>query len=340
MEDNRIVLNEVKNNESNTDMPSASDIWVARKRVSQIAARTPLVYSEAISKQTESNIYLKLETLQPIGAFKLRGATNKILSLSPEKQKLGVATYSTGNHGIAVAYVAKQLGIPAYVFISNRVPQAKIDVLENLGAIVKIHGEKQDDAGEYCYQLAKEKGMTVVEPFDDPYVLTGQGTIGLEVLEDLPEVDTVIIPLSGGGLCSGIAMALKANNPNIRVIGLSMEGGAVMYHSIKAGKPIIMDEVDTLADSLLGGIGEDNKYTFELVKKYVDEVMLVSEEDIAKGMAYILKNHRIVAEGASSIGAGAILGGKIENLGKNVALIVTGNNMNLDSFMEATKQYL
>ncbi len=334
------MSDDVGNDKRNLGIPELIDVWNARQRSAQIIKKTPLIHSLDISEQVGSNVFLKMENLHEMGAFKIRGAANKILSLTAKQQKQGVATYSTGNHGIAVSYVAKQLNIPAYVFISERVPEAKINSLRRLGATVRINGNSQDEAGEYCRKEAKEEGYTIVEPFDDPFVIAGQGTMGLEILEDIPDVDTVIIPLSGGGLLSGVAMALKSCNPSIRVIGVSMEEGAVMYHSLKAGKPVVMDEVDTLADSLLGGIGTNNQYTFSMVQKYMDEVVLIPEEDIAKGMAYILQNHRMVVEGAAAIGVGALLGRKIENLGENVAVIVTGNNVNISSFIQAVNKYV
>ncbi|WP_207645794.1 hydroxyectoine utilization dehydratase EutB [Geosporobacter ferrireducens] len=334
-----MMSNKVENNEKNAGIPNIIDVWSARERNSQIVRKTPLIHSFKVSEQIGSNVFLKMENLHEIGAFKIRGAANKILSLTVEQQKRGVATYSTGNHGIAVSYVARQLNIPACVFISERVPEAKVNVLRRLGAVVEINGSSQDEAGKHCYKEAEEKGYTVVEPFDDPHVIAGQGTIGLEILEDVSDIDTVIIPLSGGGLLSGVAMALKSKNPSIRVVGVSMEKGAVMYHSLKAGKPVVMEEGDTLADSLLGGIGVNNQYTFSMVQKYMDEVILIPEENIARAMAYILENHRMIVEGAAAIGVGALLGEKIKNPGKKVAAVVTGNNVNLSSFMEATKKY-
>ncbi|HYE82345.1 MAG TPA: hydroxyectoine utilization dehydratase EutB [Clostridia bacterium] len=321
-------------------IPDIIDVWNARRRSSQIIRKTPLIHSFEVSEQLGTNVFLKMENLHQMGAFKIRGAASKILSLTAEQQERGVATYSTGNHGIAVSYVAKQLNIPAFVFVSERVPEAKINSLRRLGATVMVKGNSQDEAGENCYKAAREEGYTVVEPFDDPYVIAGQGTMGLEILEDLPSVDTVIIPLSGGGLLSGVAMALKSSNPGIRVIGASMEQGAVMYHSLKAGKPVVMDEADTLADSLLGGIGINNQYTFSMVRKFMDEAVLIPEEDIAKGMAYIMKNHKMIVEGAAAIGVGALLGRKLGSLGKNVAVVVSGNNVDIASFLRAVKEYL
>ncbi len=327
------------NNESAV-MPGITDVWNARHRISKMVNKTPLVYSHEISEQFGSNIYLKLENLHETGAFKIRGAASKILSMTTEQKKHGVATYSTGNHGISVSYVAKKLNIPAYVFVSERVPDAKVDYLRRLGANVVIKGNSQDEAGLNCHEVAEREGYTVVEPFDDPYVISGQATIGLEIFDDLPMVDTVIVPLSGGGLLSGVAMALKSINPNIRVLGVSMEQGAVMYHSLRAGKPLELDEADTLADSLLGGIGLDNKYTFSMVKKYMDEAYLIPENHIAMGMAYVLKNHKMAVEGASAIGVGAVLGRHIESLGSNTVIIVSGNNVNITSFLHAVNEYL
>lgn len=329
-----------KTNREYDVMPNITDVWNARHRISKMVNKTPLIYSHEISEQFGSNIYLKLENLHETGAFKIRGAASKILSMTEEQKKHGVATYSTGNHGIAVSYVARKLGIPAYVFVSERVTDVKVAYLKRLGANVVVKGNSQDEAGMNCYEAAGREGYTVVEPFDDPYVISGQGTIGLEIFDDLPIVDTVIIPLSGGGLLSGIAMALKSINPGIRVLGVSMEQGAVMYQSLRAGKPLELDEAYTLADSLLGGIGPDNKYTFSMVKKYMDEAYLIPENHIAKGMAYVLKNHKMAVEGASAIGVGAILGRHIESLGRNTVIIVSGNNVNITSFLNAVNKYL
>jgi threonine dehydratase len=314
------------------------DIWKARKRINPIIRKTPLLKSTALSKYSNASVYLKMENLQEIGAFKVRGAANKILSLTPEQQKRGVTTFSTGNHGLAVAYVAGQLGIKAVICISNRVPKAKIDAIKSFGAELQIYGKSQDDAEKYCYKLQEEQGLTVIKPFDDPYIIAGQGTIGLELLEDLPEIDTVVIPLSGGGLLSGIALTLKSNDSNIEVTGVSMERSAVMYESLKAGRPVVLEEHDTLADSLLGGIGLDNRYTFNLVRQYIDNTVLVSEEAIAEGMAFMLDQHRVVAEGAAATGIAAALQRTIKIPGKNIAIIVSGCNVDLSVLMEVTQK--
>ncbi|MBI0577859.1 hydroxyectoine utilization dehydratase EutB [Neobacillus cucumis] len=316
------------------------DVWEARQRISPLIKRTPVIQSSILSQKIGRNVYLKLENVHEVGAFKVRGAANKILSLSEEERKRGVATYSTGNHGMAVAYVAKKLGINAVVCISNRVPMAKVDSLKRLGAHIEIVGDSQDAAGVRCYELEKEKGLTVIEPFDDPYVIAGQGTIGLELLEDLPNLTDVIVPLSGGGLLSGIGLAVKANDPGIRVTGVSMEKSAVMYESLKVGKPILLPESETLADSLLGGIGLKNQYTFPMVRQYMDEVVLIPEEEIAYSMAFMMDKHRMMMEGAAATGIAAVLGNKIPHQEGDVAVIISGQNVDLSVIHSVIEKYL
>jgi threonine dehydratase len=315
------------------------DVWEARKRISQIINRTPLIQSTILSEKVRRNVYLKLENVHEVGAFKVRGAANKILSLSQEERKRGVATYSTGNHGMAVAYVAKKLGINAVVCISNRVPKAKVDSLKRLGAQIEIVGDSQDEAGVRCYELENEKGLTVIEPFDDPYVIAGQGTIGLELLEDLPHLKDVIVPLSGGGLLSGIGLALKSNDRDIRVTGVSMERSAVMYESLKAGKPIMLAESETLADSLLGGIGLENQYTFQMVQQYMDDIVLIPEEEIAYSMAFMMDKQRMIMEGAAATGIAAVLGSKILHQDGDIAVIISGQNVDLSVLFTLIQNY-
>ncbi|WP_101842149.1 threonine/serine dehydratase [Halobacillus sp. Marseille-P3879] len=305
---------------------SLRSVYNARQQIKGIAAETPLIYSEALSKETGNHVYLKLENLQPTGAFKLRGAANKILSLTEEEKQKGVTTFSTGNHGIAVAYVAKQLGIEATVCISNRVPGEKVNRLQRLGAVVEKFGENQDDAEAYCYELEKQKGLSVIKPFDDPQVIAGQGTIGLEIIEQLPEVSEVVVPLSGGGLLSGIAFTLKSIASDVFIQGVTMEQSAVMHESLKKGAPVQLKEADTLADSLLGGLGPDNKYTFSLTKRYMDESVLVSEKMIEKGIVFMMEFHKMIIEGAAAAGIGSVLRRK-EGDGRNVVIVITGNNV-------------
>ncbi|WP_251638313.1 hydroxyectoine utilization dehydratase EutB [Neobacillus niacini] len=315
------------------------DVWEARKRIGQIINRTPLIQSTILSEKLGRNVYLKLENVHEVGSFKVRGAANKILSLSLEERKNGVATYSTGNHGMAVAFVANKLGIDAVVCISNRVPKAKVDSLKRLGAQIEIVGDSQDEAGVRCYELEYEKGVTVIEPFDDPHVIAGQGTIGLELLEELPYLKDVIVPLSGGGLLSGIGMTLKSNDRDIRVTGVSMERSAVMFESLKTGKPIMLEESETLADSLLGGIGLENQYTFQMVQQYMDDIVLLSEEEIAYSMAFMMDKHRMIMEGAAATGIAAVLGSKIPHQEGDIAVIISGQNVDLSVLLTIIQNY-
>ncbi|RNF39085.1 hydroxyectoine utilization dehydratase EutB [Planococcus salinus] len=315
------------------------DIWQAKKRIAPIVDKTPLIESPILSEKIGRKVYLKLETVHDIGAFKIRGAANKILSLTEEEKVRGVTTYSTGNHGMAVAFVAKQLGIKAVVCISNRVPSAKVASLKSYGARIEVVGESQDAAGVRCYELQETEGMTVIEPFDDPDVIAGQGTIGLELLEELPTVTDVVVPLSGGGLVSGIGLAVKSNNPSIQVTGVSMEKSAVMYESLKAGKPVEMEETETLADSLLGGIGLANRYTFDMCSRYMDHTLLIPEQDIAFAMAYMVHHHRLIMEGAASTGIAAVLGNKLQEQKGDVAIIISGHNVDFSVLLQVMEQY-
>lgn len=308
---------------------SLRDIYTAKNRIGSIAQKTPLIFSPSLSEITGSSVRLKYEGLQPTGSFKIRGAANKLLSLTDEEKSRGVIAFSTGNHGRAVAAVARQLGIRAVICLSRRVPQYRVDAMRQLGAEVSVHGVSQDEAYEHALKLQSEQSLTMIKPFDDPFVIAGQGTIGLELLDDLPGIDTAVVPVSGGGLIAGIAFALKSAHPSIRVIGVSMECAPAMYHCLKAGHPVEIEEKDSLADALLGGIGLDNEYTFEMTKRYVDDVVLVSEDEIAEAMFYALDKHHLVVEGSGAVGISALLSGKIANLGKNVAVVISGSNVDV-----------
>lgn len=302
------------------------DVWKAQNRIRKTVQKTPLVFSHPLSDITGANIYLKLENMHETGAFKIRGAANKILSLTAEQRSKGVATFSTGNHGIAVAYLAKQLNIPATICISRRVPKEKVNKLKGSGALVEVVGDNQDDAEAFCKELEQKYGIAIIPPFDDPEIIAGQGTIGAEIMEELPEIDEAVIPLSGGGLLAGIAFFLKNVDSAINITGISMESSAVMHESLKQGQPVVLKEADTLADSLLGGIGADNRYTFSMTKKYMNQSYLVSEKSIAKGILFMAEHHKMIIEGAAAAGIGWLLKQK-KLTGKNIVVIISGNNI-------------
>ncbi|GGA95125.1 hydroxyectoine utilization dehydratase EutB [Brucella endophytica] len=303
-----------------------ADIERAAARIVGHAARTPLIRSNTLSDRTGLPVYLKLETRQPIGAFKLRGAMNAILSLDAAARRRGLVTASTGNHGRAVAYAARELGVPATICMSSLVPANKVEAIRALDAEIRIVGTSQDDAQEEVERLVTSRGMTPIPPFDNAEVVAGQGTIGLEIIEDLPDLATVLVPLSGGGLAGGIAVAVKALKPRVRVIGISMERGAAMHAAIAAGRPVPVREEETLADSLGGGIGLANRVTFRLCNALLDEIVLLTETEIAAGIRHAAREEGEVVEGAGAVGLAAILAGKVELSGPT-AIIVSGGNI-------------
>jgi threonine dehydratase len=315
------------------------DLYLARKRIASVARRTPLVPSPLLTARVGRSVYLKLESLQETGSFKIRGAANKMLDLTAEEKARGVVTGSSGNHGRAVAYVASRLGVSAVICISARVSKKKADAIRRLGAEIVVYGRSYDESVSHALRLAEERGLTMIDSFDDPSVIAGQGTIGLELLEDLPEIDTAIVPVAGGGLLGGIALALKSADPMIRVIGVSMERAPVMYWSLKAGAPIKMKEEETIAHALAGGLGEDNQYTFRMVQEYVDDVVLVSEEAIAAGMAFALEQHHLVVEGAGAVGIAALLRQRVKELGRNVAVVVSGSNVEIPLLLKIAQDH-
>lgn len=308
------------------------DIYVARKALAGLVASTPLIHSTALSELTAADVHLKVETAHVTRAFKIRGATNFLAHLSAEEKARGVVTVSTGNHGRAVALGAQRLGIRAVVFMSELVPHNKREAIARLGAQVQIVGRNQDEAESAANDMARAQGLVPVHPFDDRHVIAGQGTIGIELLESLGKVDTLVCALSGGGLLSGIAVALKSANPATRIVAVSMERGPAMYRSVQAGQPVEVEEEVTLADSLGGGIGLDNRYTFDLVRSLVDEYVLVSEDDIKAGMRHLFYSEGIITEGGGAVSCAALVTGAIGDLRGNVACIVSGGNIDMGKF--------
>lgn len=304
----------------------------ARAAIFGVAMNTPLVASRCLGSITGHPVFLKLETLQPTGAFKLRGAANALSSLTPEQRARGVVCCSTGNHGRAVAFAARRLGIRATVCLSHLVPEVKVAAIETLGAEVKRVGRSQDEAQREADRLVREEGLTDIPPFDHPSVIAGQGTIALEVLEERPEIEEFLVPLSGGGLIGGIALAAKAVKPSVRIIGISMVRGAAMHACLVAGHPVEVEELPTLADSLGGGIGLDNQWTFALCRSLVDEVVLLEEAEIYRGMRQVLLDERLVVEGGGAVGHAALLAGKVKPRGP-AAVIVSGQNAPMEQVL-------
>lgn len=318
---------------------SLDQIYRARRRIDGQVCRTPLIRSHVLSERFGAEIYLKLETQQPTGAFKLRGATNMIAALIERHGRdalaAGVTTASTGNHGRAVAYAASRLGVPAVICVSHLVPDNKVAAIEALGATARRVGASQDEAFEEAARLVAEEGMTLIPPFDDALIAAGQGTIGVELLEDQPELDRVFIGLSGGGLLGGVGAALKAIRPGIQVTGVSLSAGAAMFESLHAGQPVAVEEVESLGDSLGGGIGLDNRCTFALVQEVMDDHFQVSELAIAEAMVDILQYEKILVEGAAVVGLAAIAEHQLDIRGQRVALVISGNGVALETLDRA-----
>ncbi|AOI90818.1 hydroxyectoine utilization dehydratase EutB [Burkholderia pseudomultivorans] len=307
---------------------SLSDVYRARRRLAGHAVATPLVASATLSARIGAPVYLKLETLQPTGSFKLRGATNALAELAAQRVTR-VVTASTGNHGRAVAHAARALGIEAAVCMSSLVPANKVDAVAALGARVVIAGNSQDAAQLAARRMVRDEGYAYVPPFDDPRIIAGQATIALEILEALPDAGTLVVPLSGGGLFSGVAYAAKAIRPAVATIGVSMARGAAMHASLEAGHPVEVDEQPTLADSLGGGIGLDNRYTFEMTRALADDVVLLDEAAIARGIAHAYRDERLVVEGAGAVGLAALLDQRIARRDGPVVVVVSGANIDM-----------
>ncbi|HUG31380.1 MAG TPA: pyridoxal-phosphate dependent enzyme [Acidimicrobiia bacterium] len=303
--------------------PTIDAIRQAAKRIDGVATRTPLVPSFGLSRARNAEVRIKLETTQPTRSFKVRGAANVILSRDPVDPGKGVVAYSTGNHGRAVAYVASMLGLTATVCMSHNTTRDKQHSLRAMGAAVRLVGQSQDEAAELARSLEAE-GALLVDPINDPLTTAGQGTIGLEIVEDWPEVDTVVVPVSGGALMAGIAQAVKSLAPATRVVGVSMERGAAMYESLRAGHPVAIPEVESLADSLQGGITLDNDHSFEMVRALVEDLVLVTEEEIGLAMAEAVIEERVVLEGAGATPLAALISRDRSLFGDRIALVATG----------------
>ncbi len=322
-------------------MPTLYDAYQAHVRIKPMIRQTPLIASPDLAEKTGAEqIHLKLECVQETGSFKVRGAANKMLSLSDEEKKKGVITFSTGNHGKAVAYVAGKTGVKAVVCLSEHVAACRAETIRTLGAEVSLKGRSQDEAEANYQQLMASRGLIPVVPFDDPKIIAGQGTIALEILAKLPDTDVLMIQLSGGGLLAGIAMVAKSIHPRIHVVGLSLERSPAMLESLKAGRPVQVKEKDSIADSLLGGIGVENRYTLPLVKEFVDEHLLITEEEIRDGMFYIFDMHRLIAEGAAAVGIGALMKQKINVKGKKVVTLLSGSAVDSHEYIRVIQSRL
>jgi threonine dehydratase len=307
-----------------------NEVIDAEKRIRSFVRETPLDYSLPLSKSTHSNVYLKCENLQYTGAFKARGAFNVLLSLTPAQKKQGIVTASSGNHGAAIAFVLNKLNIPGIIFVPENASTTKVDNIRNYGIPLEFFGTDLLQTELHALAYAHEHNMMYVSPYNNPNVLAGQGTIGLEILKQLKDVDVILVAVGGGGLISGIAGYVKSMSPKTTVIGCLPENSPVMVESIKAGKIIDMDTLPTLSDATAGGIEADS-ITFELCQKYVDDFILVSEREIKDAIITLIKTQHLLVEGASGVALAALLKNTARFKGKNVVVVLSGANISLDT---------
>lgn len=310
------------------DITPAS-ILRASQRIAGTIAQTPQSVSASLSAQAGVPVQVKWEQRQHTGSFKLRGASNAVGALDDAARARGIVGVSTGNHGRGLAYAAQAAGIRCVICMSSLVPANKIEGIEALGAEVMIVGKSQDEAQERVDALVRDERLVMLPPFDHADIISGQGTLALEMLSDAPDAEVLVVPVSGGGLIAGIGVMAKALNPAIRIVGVSMRRGAAMHASQQAGKPVPVEELPTLADSLGGGIGQANRYTFALVRDLVDEIVLLDEDEIADGIRHAYAHEQEVVEGSGAVAIGAVLAGKLRLTGPTV-LLASGRNIAMD----------
>ena len=308
-------------------MLTLEDIEAARQTIDSAIGLTPCQYSGFLSRLTGAQVYLKLENLQNTGSFKIRGALNKLSTLSPEERRGGVIAASAGNHAQGVARAALQLGIHATILMPEATPITKVEATKVAGAEVILQGETFDDAMSVARSLAAERGLTMIHPFDDPAVIAGQGTIGLEMLQQLPELGAVVVPVGGGGLISGIAVALKTLRPTIRIIGVEAEQSASAVLSRQTGRVMELGAIKTIADGI--AVKRVGDLTFALIQQYVDNLVTVSDEDIAAAILIYMERIRVVVEGAGAASLAALVSHKVKLDGVCTGVVVSGGNIDV-----------
>jgi len=319
------MSNKTCNERVNHVQISVHDIFRARHQIEHFVDQTPLAPSVPLSKWTGAQVRLKLENQQRTGSFKPRGAINKMRTLSEEERKRGVIAASAGNHGLAVAYAARLIDASAQVVVPESTPKTKVLGIQRLGAELLFHGTNYDEAEEHAYRLAAENGRTFIHAYEDRHAIAGHGTIGLEILLDWPEADMIVVPAGGGGLILGVAILAKSVRPDIRVIGVQSHASPPWYYSFRAGRIVDVTYRESLAEGLHGGIGQQ---IFPLVLRYVDDFVLVEEEEIADAMCWMARQHHQKVEGSGAVGVAALRNGRIPDIaGKNVVCLISGGNV-------------
>ena len=299
----------------------------ALRRIKKYIRNTPLDEFKELSQLTFNKIFLKLENWQETGSFKVRGALNRMLTLKEEDKSRGVITASAGNHGLGVAYASELLGIPARIVMPVSAAQTKIKMLSTFGAEVVQAGRDYDESEDVAHRIESDCKLTFVHAFEDPYIIAGQGTIALEILKKLPQTEIIVAPVGGGGLVSGLAIAAKQINQDIKIIGVQSEASPAMYRAWKSNQAIESPILDTIADGLAGRLVSPTMLA--TVQKYVDDLVLVSEKEIIDAMLYLLETKHILVEGAAAVGVAAIKNKRIKAVDKNIAIVISGRNIDL-----------
>lgn len=326
-EDKKVTERSERSNAEIVERTTIADVYRAAKQLEGVARKTRLIHSDFFSEQCHNDVYLKPENLQHTGAFKLRGAYNKISQLTPEERAKGVITASAGNHAQGVAYAAQKLGVKAVICMPATTPILKVEGTRALGAEVVLHGDGFDDAYAHSLELQKKYGYVYIHPFNDLQVLLGQGTTALEIIDALKDVDAILCPIGGGGFASGVALATKLVNPNVKVIGVEPENAACMKAALEADKVVTLASADTVADGC--AVKTAGTLTFEFYKKYLDDIITVSEIDIMNALLSLIEKHKLVAEGAGVLSLAALA--KLPFQGKKVVSIISGGNIDIST---------
>jgi threonine dehydratase len=326
-EDKKVTERSERSNAEIVESTTIADVYRAAKQLEGVARKTRLIHSDFFSEQCHNDVYLKPENLQHTGAFKLRGAYNKISQLTPEERAKGVITASAGNHAQGVAYAAQKLGVKAVICMPATTPILKVEGTRALGAEVVLYGDGFDDAYAHSLELQKKYGYVYIHPFNDLQVLLGQGTTALEIIDALKDVDAILCPIGGGGFASGVALATKLVNPNVKVIGVEPENAACMKAALEADKVVTLASADTVADGC--AVKTAGTLTFEFCKKYLDDIITVSEIDIMNALLSLIEKHKLVAEGAGVLSLAALA--KLPFQGKKVVSIISGGNIDIST---------
>lgn len=304
---------------------SSADIWQARRVLERVVRKTDIIPA---SLDSNKDVFLKLENLQLTGSFKVRGAYNKISRLTDEQKEKGVIAASAGNHAQGVALAAAQFGIKATIVMPATAPLAKISATRSYGAEVVLHGSVYDDAYAKAQELQALTGAEFIHPFEDVDVIAGQGTIGLEIMEDVPDADAILVPIGGGGLIAGIALAAKSINPKIKIIGVEAAKAASMKSSIEQGEQVALDSAATIADGI--AVKKPGKLNYQIVKEHVHQIVTVSEADIANAVLLLLERFKLVAEGSGAVTVAALLNGCLDLAGQRVVAVISGGNIDVN----------